>query len=131
MHCICVECVDNCGAHLCETVSSYRIYDITKMRYGNIFGKIIIFALWFCVLHQCDVSAETIGDPYAILGVDRKATTQDIRRAYKKLVKEWCVRLIHSEVQEWMDGRMNAIASHTYFDTLKSIYFLILMQASG
>lgn len=62
------------------------------MHYGNIFKKNVIFVLWFYVLHECVVSADTIlGDPYAILGVDRRATTQDIRRAYKKLVKEWCV----------------------------------------
>lgn len=30
-----------------------------------------------------------IGNPYQILGVDKKATTQDIRRAYKQLAKEW------------------------------------------
>lgn len=62
------------------------------MHYGNIYKKNVIFVLWFYVLHECVVSADTIlGDPYAILGVDRRATTQDIRRAYKKLVKEWCV----------------------------------------
>lgn len=75
-----------------SVISRIKFLVTTKMQHGNIFGKIVIFVLWFCVLHQCDVSAETIlGDPYAILDVDRKASSQDIRRAYKKLAKEWCV----------------------------------------
>lgn len=28
-------------------------------------------------------------DPYKILGIDKKATLQDIRRSYKQLAKEW------------------------------------------
>lgn len=30
-----------------------------------------------------------IGDPYKILNIGRKATLQEIRRAYKQLAKEW------------------------------------------
>lgn len=33
--------------------------------------------------------AEIAKDPYKLLGVDRKASLQDIRRAYKQLAKEW------------------------------------------
>lgn len=30
-----------------------------------------------------------LGNPYNILGVHRKATLQEIRKAYKQLAKEW------------------------------------------
>ncbi|XP_011637350.1 dnaJ homolog subfamily C member 16 [Pogonomyrmex barbatus] len=35
------------------------------------------------------IAGESLGDPYKILGVSRHATMQDIRKAYKHLVKEW------------------------------------------
>lgn len=35
------------------------------------------------------VVAADLGDPYKILGLDSKATLPEIRRAYKKLAKEW------------------------------------------
>ncbi|RLU16233.1 hypothetical protein DMN91_011993 [Ooceraea biroi] len=35
------------------------------------------------------LAADTLGDPYKILGVPRHATVQTIRKAYKHLVKEW------------------------------------------
>lgn len=35
------------------------------------------------------VAANSLGDPYKILGVSKHATLQDIRKAYKHLVKEW------------------------------------------
>ncbi|XP_029155802.1 dnaJ homolog subfamily C member 16 [Nylanderia fulva] len=35
------------------------------------------------------VAVDTLGDPYKILGVSKYATVQDIRKAYKHLVKEW------------------------------------------
>ncbi|XP_015511328.2 dnaJ homolog subfamily C member 16 [Neodiprion lecontei] len=34
-------------------------------------------------------AAEPLGNPYEILGVSRHSTIQDIRKAYKHLVKEW------------------------------------------
>lgn len=35
------------------------------------------------------VAGDSLGDPYKILGVSKRATLQDIRKAYKHLVKEW------------------------------------------
>jgi preprotein translocase subunit Sec63 len=35
------------------------------------------------------LAADTLGDPYKILGVSKHATVQTIRKAYKHLVKEW------------------------------------------
>ncbi|XP_076028926.1 dnaJ homolog subfamily C member 16 l(3)80Fg isoform X2 [Oratosquilla oratoria] len=40
------------------------------------------------ILFICDVICK-IGDPYTILGLTRKASSQDIKKAYKKLAKEW------------------------------------------
>lgn len=37
------------------------------------------------VVHVCVAAF----DPYATLGIHRRASTQDIRRAYKQLAKEW------------------------------------------
>ncbi|XP_011498447.1 PREDICTED: dnaJ homolog subfamily C member 16 [Ceratosolen solmsi marchali] len=34
-------------------------------------------------------AAETLGNPYHILGISRYATLKEIRKAYKQLVKEW------------------------------------------
>ncbi|KAJ8910877.1 hypothetical protein NQ315_000508 [Exocentrus adspersus] len=42
---------------------------------------ILIYLLWGAL---CE-----IGDPYKILGVHRKASQQEIRKAYKQLAKEW------------------------------------------
>lgn len=53
----------------------------------------IVLLLWLsCAnyLPKCIVLADyELGDPYKILKVDRKASVQDIRRAYKALAKEW------------------------------------------
>lgn len=61
------------------------------MRYANVVK--IVLLLWFSsvnFLPKCGVFADIeLGDPYRILNIDRKATTQDIRRAYKLLAKEW------------------------------------------
>lgn len=35
------------------------------------------------------VVAQKIGDPYKILGVHRKASLPEIRKAYRQLAKEW------------------------------------------
>lgn len=45
---------------------------------------IAVFFILFCYFVLADIS-----NPYKILGVHEKATLQDIRRAYKKLAKEW------------------------------------------
>lgn len=53
----------------------------------------IVILLWLgsvSFLSKCTVNADIeLGDPYRILRVDRKASLQDIRRAYKLLAKEW------------------------------------------
>lgn len=49
---------------------------------------VAVCVLFFILLAEVN-SSEKLGDPYKILGVDRRATTQEIRRAYKQLAKEW------------------------------------------
>lgn len=43
----------------------------------------------FILLSSNFISAQKIGDPYKILGINRKASLPEIRRAYKQLAKEW------------------------------------------
>lgn len=61
------------------------------MRYAIVVKLILL--IWLNsvnFLPKCGVLADyELGDPYRILGVDRKAALQDIRRAYKLLAKEW------------------------------------------
>ena len=48
------------------------------------FFRLLILVL-FLLFSFCDCKLE----PYRILGVDRQASTQEIRKAYKNLAKEW------------------------------------------
>lgn len=48
----------------------------------------IVLFLLVTLIHYADSTAN-LGDPYKILGIDRKASLQEIRRAYKQLAKEW------------------------------------------
>lgn len=59
------------------------------MRFDDVFERIFIFVLIYSVGYN-DVCADTsLGDPYQILEIGRKASQQDIRTAFKKLVKKW------------------------------------------
>lgn len=51
------------------------------MRGGPLIG-VLFFLFLVCI-------SARIRDPYKIIGVTRKADTQDIKKAYKKLAKEW------------------------------------------
>lgn len=63
------------------------------MHYENIVKKIVNVLILSVVLNVIDVNADSLlGDPYTILDLDRKANDQDIRKAYRKLVKKWFVR---------------------------------------
>jgi DnaJ-class molecular chaperone len=42
----------------------------------------------FCLL-LVYIGAQGLGDPYKILGIQKTATQQQIRKAYKQLAKEW------------------------------------------
>lgn len=45
-----------------------------------------------CLLIICAnqlIVLANLSDPYKILGIQNKATLQEIRRAYKQLAKEW------------------------------------------
>jgi len=63
-----------------------RVVDIAPlMRYA--FLLLSFFAI--LQLTSSVVAGDSLGDPYKILGVSKHATVQDIRKAYKHLVKEW------------------------------------------
>ncbi|XP_055385041.1 dnaJ homolog subfamily C member 16 isoform X2 [Condylostylus longicornis] len=59
-----------------------------KMRYDS-FPRINVQVLIILISLCTTQILADIGDPYKILGVSRQATTQEIRRAYKQLAKEW------------------------------------------
>lgn len=68
-----------------------------KMNYENIGKRIVIVLCLSAVLCLSGVSSESaLGDPYRVLGVDRKATNQEIKKAYRKLVKEWFVESLQT-----------------------------------
>lgn len=68
-----------------------------KMNYENIGKRIVIVLCLSAVLCLNEVASETtLGDPYRILGVERKATNQEIKKAYRKLVKEWFVESLQT-----------------------------------
>lgn len=50
------------------------------------------FALVFFWVFILNTVLADLGNPYKILGVNRKATLQEIRKAYKQLAKEWYVQ---------------------------------------
>jgi len=47
----------------------------------------LLFGLVFVVLLLDEFHC--LENPYKILGIDKKASLQDIKRAYKQLAKEW------------------------------------------
>lgn len=49
---------------------------------------IVVFIITTHLLSSVSAS-ESLGNPYKILGVHKRATLQEIRKAYKNLVKEW------------------------------------------
>lgn len=50
---------------------------------------IILIGLACVLLHE--ISSASIGNPYQILGVDKKSNLAEIKKAYKQLAKEWLV----------------------------------------
>lgn len=65
---------------------------VLKMHFENVLKRVLVL-LWIYSTCYTGVSAEIqLGDPYRILGVERKASAQEIRQAYKKLVKKWYAR---------------------------------------
>ncbi|XP_014481726.1 PREDICTED: dnaJ homolog subfamily C member 16 [Dinoponera quadriceps] len=73
--------------------TSTRSGDVTKsniaplMRYA--FLLLLLCLLLVIQLTPSVVAVDSLGDPYKILGVPKHASLQDIRKAYKHLVKEW------------------------------------------
>lgn len=59
------------------------------MQFENVLKRILVL-LWIYATCISGILAEAqLGDPYQILGVEKKSSSQEIRQAYKKLVKKW------------------------------------------
>lgn len=59
------------------------------MRGNLVIGLLITAAIAIYILQA--EAVKPLGNPYAILGIGRLANVQEIRKAYKQLVKEWYV----------------------------------------
>lgn len=68
--------------------SNRKAIDIELLMRFSFF--IVIFIVTTHLLSTVSAS-ESLGNPYKILGVHKRATLQEIRKAYKNLVKEWYV----------------------------------------
>lgn len=61
------------------------------MQFENVLKRILVL-LWIYTTCIDGILAEAqLGDPYRILDIERKASSQEIRQAYKKLAKKWYV----------------------------------------
>lgn len=52
---------------------------------------LLLLLLAVIAVGQVDGATAASSDPYKILGIQKHATLQDIRKAYKQLAKEWWV----------------------------------------
>lgn len=90
------------------------------MHCGNVLRRILVL-LWIYSTYNNGIVAETqLGDPYRILGVERKASAQEIRQAYRNLAKKWCVHSLQTNGCELIYSRWQLIGqrfslSHTHF----------------
>lgn len=66
---------------LCLFVSKVQ-FKIVKMKWS------VLLKVFCNILFVVGITAN-LGDPYKILGVERYANLQEIRKAYKQLAKEW------------------------------------------
>ena len=69
------------------------IFSVSLPWRGGWGGSITAILLWLCLTLQLlavitTISAERI-QPYDVLGIHRRATNQEIRKAYKSKVKQW------------------------------------------
>lgn len=60
-----------------------------KMRFDDVFERVLIFVLIYSVGYNAVCAEGRLGDPYQILEIGRRASQQEIRQAFKKLVKKW------------------------------------------
>lgn len=59
------------------------------MRFDDVFKRVFIFVLIILIGQNAVCAEGRLGDPYKILEIGRKASQQEIRQAFKKLVKKW------------------------------------------
>lgn len=60
-----------------------------KWKWGSLSPQRLAAYFIFILCLSSLVALQNIDDPYKILGINRRASLQDIRRAYKQLAKEW------------------------------------------
>lgn len=64
---------------------------VLKMHFKNVLKQILVLLWIYSTCYDGIFADVQLGDPYRILGVERKASSQEIRQAYKKLAKKWYV----------------------------------------
>lgn len=61
------------------------------MHFENVLKRILVLLLIYSTCNDGIHAEGQLGDPYRILEIERKASSQEIRQAYKKLAKKWYV----------------------------------------
>jgi len=79
---------------------------------------LILFDIWLCF---CEDSF----NPYQILNVPQTAETQQIRKAYKKLVKEW-----HPDKNSSPDAEDKFIKIQQAYEACIDTFYMILLLHS-
>lgn len=60
-----------------------------RWKWGSLIPQRLAVYFIFILCLSSLVALQNIDDPYQVLGINRRASLQDIRKAYKQLAKEW------------------------------------------